>query len=214
MPSPPPRPPPPFAPDLELAAGELHLRPIVEADAEEVFPFFSDPSFPRFMTWEAHQTIEETRRFLRDIETRRRAQQSMTWAATRQGAIVGCVGLIDLTFQLRALRVNRAELGYWTAPHAQGQGVAYRASAAVMRWAFETLGLHRITVGCVADNEASRKVIERLGFRFVARLEEDWWREERWWDVLRYHLRAEQWRADRAAAGETGDGAGDSGIRA
>lgn len=199
MPSPPPRPPPPFDPDLQLSAGELLLRPIVESDAEEVFPFFSDPAFPRFMTWAEHKELDETRKFLRDIETRRQAQQSMTWAVTKDGVIVGCIGLLDLTFQLRALRVNRAELGYWTAPHAQGQGVAYRASAAAMRWAFETLGLHRITVGCVADNLASRKVIERLGFRFVARLEEDCWREERWWDVLRYHLRAEEWRADQAA---------------
>jgi [ribosomal protein S5]-alanine N-acetyltransferase len=194
MPSPPPRPPPVFDPDLELPAGELHLRPIREADAEEVFPFFSDPAFPRFMTWEAHRTLDETREFLRHIETRRNVQQAMTWAVTRKGAIVGCVGLLDLSFKLRALQVNRCELGYWTAPHAQGQGVAFHASQVAMQWAFETLGLHRITVGCVADNEASRKVIERLGFRFVARLEEDCYREDRWWDVLRYALRAIEWR--------------------
>jgi [ribosomal protein S5]-alanine N-acetyltransferase len=194
MPSPPPRPPPVFDPDLELPAGDLHLRPIREGDAEEVFPFFSDPAFPRFMTWESHRSLDETREFLRNIETRRNAQQAMTWAVTRQGAIVGCVGLLDLTFRLRALQVNRCELGYWTAPHAQGQGIALRASQVAMTWAFETLGLHRITVGCVADNEPSRKVIERLGFRFVARLEEDCYREDRWWDVLRYALRAVEWR--------------------
>jgi RimJ/RimL family protein N-acetyltransferase len=199
MPSPPPRPPPAFDPELELPAADLHLRPMREGDAEEVFPFYSDPAFPRFMTWAAHRTLDETREFLRNIETRRQVQQSMTWAVTRQGAIVGCVGLLDISFQLRALQVNRAELGYWTAPHAQGQGIALRASQAAMTWAFETLGLHRITVGCVAENEPSRKVIERLGFRFVARLEEDCYREDRWWDVLRYALRAVEWRALRDA---------------
>jgi RimJ/RimL family protein N-acetyltransferase len=36
-------------------------------------------------------------------------------------------------------------------------------------------------------------VIEKLGFRPVGRLEDDVWRDGRWWSVLRYELTASEW---------------------
>ena len=33
------------------------------------------------------------------------------------------------------------------------------AADAVMRYAFHTIGLHKVTVGCISDNVASRRVI-------------------------------------------------------
>lgn len=179
----------------------MHLRPLVEADAEEIWPWVSDPGFTLHMSWAAHRTFDETREFLRAVEARRQARMALTWAVTRKGAIVGCIGLLDITFAIKALRVDRAEIGYWTAPPAQGQGVARTATRAVMKWAFEEVGLHRLTIGCVADNAASRKVIEQCGFHFVARLPEDCYREGRWWDVLRYQLRAVEWRQEQAGDG-------------
>lgn len=196
MPSPPPPTPyPEVDPDVQLAIEDLHLRQMVENDAEEIYPWVSDPAFPRLMSWAEHKSIAETREFLAFAMARQNARQSLTWAVTRQGRIVGCVGLLDITFAVRAMRVDRAELGYWTAPPAQGQKVARRASRAVMKWAFEELGLHRITVGCIVENEPSRRVIEDLGFRFLTRLPEDCHREGRWWDVLRYEMLASEWRA-------------------
>ena len=57
--------------------------------------------------------------------------------------------------------------------------------------AFETLGLHKVIVGCLADNDASRRVIEKLGFRFVGRFEDDVYRDGRWHAHLRYELLAD-----------------------
>ena len=55
---------------------------------------------------------------------------------------------------MRAWRVDRAELGYWLAPALWSQGLmteaAHRGGDAS---AFETLGLHKITVGCFAEND-------------------------------------------------------------
>ncbi len=208
---PPPMPAPELDPFVELSIGELLLRPIREADAEEIFPWTSDPAFSRFMSWSAHRTLDESREFLRAAEAQAAARKTLTWAVTRRGAIVGCVGLLDITFAAKAMRLDRGELGYWTAPPAQGQGVARQAARAVMTWAFEELGLHRITVGCVADNEPSRKVIEQLGFRFLCRTPEEVFRDGRWWDVLRYALRQVEWRADEAAAVAAGATSGATG---
>ena len=53
--------------------------------------------------------------------------------------------------------------------------------------------MYKITVGCVAENIASRRVIEKVNFRPVARLEDDVWRDGRWWTMLHYELTASEW---------------------
>ena len=50
-----------------------------------------------------------------------------------------------------------------------------------------------VTVGCFAENDASRRVIEKLGFRYVGRAEDDVWRDGQWRSHLRYELTAPEW---------------------
>jgi len=119
--------------------------------------------------------------------------EGITWAIEREGRVQGVIGLDGITWQLRAWRVDRAELGYWLAPALWRQGLMTEAAHAVVRWGFETLGLHKIKVGCVSENGASRRVIEKVGFRYVGRLEDDVWRDNRWWSHLRFELTAGEW---------------------
>ena len=58
-----------------------------------------------------------------------------------------------------------ATLGYWMgAPHA-GKGHMTRAVAAVVRFGFATLRLHRIEAACIPDNAPSIALLRRNGFR-------------------------------------------------
>ena len=58
-----------------------------------------------------------------------------------------------------------ATLGYWMgAPHA-GKGCMTRAVAAVTRFGFSTLRLHRIEAACIPDNAPSIALLTRNGFR-------------------------------------------------
>jgi ribosomal-protein-alanine N-acetyltransferase len=58
-----------------------------------------------------------------------------------------------------------ATLGYWMgAPHA-GKGRMTRAVAAVARFGFESLRLHRIEAACIPDNAPSIALLERNGFQ-------------------------------------------------
>lgn len=60
-----------------------------------------------------------------------------------------------------------AEVGYWTAAHARGRGVAHRALATVTAWAFDTFGpdgLRRLELLHQVDNVASCRVAERTGY--------------------------------------------------
>ncbi len=56
-------------------------------------------------------------------------------------------------------------VGYWIGrPHA-GKGLATAAVSVLRRYAFIDLKLHRLEAACVPHNHASRRVLEKSGFR-------------------------------------------------
>ena len=58
------------------------------------------------------------------------------------------------------------ELGYWIGKPFWGNGLIPEASEVLIRYAFETLGMNRIWCGHYEGNARSRRVMEKLGFRY------------------------------------------------
>jgi RimJ/RimL family protein N-acetyltransferase len=81
----------------------------------------------------------------------------------------------------------RAEVGYWLAREARGQGHATRAVRLITAWGFRSLGLERIDLLAATDNPASQRVAERCGFTREA--------------VLRSYLLGRDGRQDMVAFG-------------
>jgi ribosomal-protein-alanine N-acetyltransferase len=179
--------------DLVLTTARLRLRAFEEADADDLWPCVSDPALTKMMSWNAHTERGQTLDFIRRVTAGPTTGTGVAWAIELGGRAAGCISLEGIQFELRAWRLDRAELGYWIAPPLWGRGLMTEAAQAVVRCGFELIGLHKITVGCIAENTGSRRVIEKLGFRPVGRLEDDVWRDGRWWSVLRYELTASEW---------------------
>ena len=59
-----------------------------------------------------------------------------------------------------------AMLGYWLDEACWGRGLMTEAARAVVGYGFSQLGLEMVTATCYPHNERSRRVLERLGFRF------------------------------------------------
>jgi [ribosomal protein S5]-alanine N-acetyltransferase len=75
-------------------------------------------------------------------------------------AHVGCAGLRPVSGSEDVL-----ELGFHLRPEYWGQGFATEASRAVIRYAFATALARALVAGHHPQNEASRRVLQRLGFR-------------------------------------------------
>jgi ribosomal-protein-alanine N-acetyltransferase len=58
-----------------------------------------------------------------------------------------------------------ATLGYWMGEPYAGQGYMSRAVRAAIAYGFEKQGLHRIEAACLPNNEPSKRLLERVGFR-------------------------------------------------
>lgn len=73
------------------------------------------------------------------------------------------VGRVNLTAIVRGA-FQSCSLGYWVSAHANGGGLATAAVDAIVRDAFDDLGLHRVEAGTLRHNAASQRVLERNGF--------------------------------------------------
>lgn len=74
------------------------------------------------------------------------------------GPLLGVVGLAPVVD-------GAGMLGYWLGPPHWGRGYATEAAAAVVAFGFATLRLPRIDSGYFEGNDASGRVLAKLGFR-------------------------------------------------
>jgi ribosomal-protein-alanine N-acetyltransferase len=58
-----------------------------------------------------------------------------------------------------------ATLGYWMGEPYAGRGYMTRAVRAACAYAFEKQGMHRIEAACLPNNEPSKRLLERVGFK-------------------------------------------------
>jgi ribosomal-protein-alanine N-acetyltransferase len=56
-------------------------------------------------------------------------------------------------------------LGYWMGQRHAGRGHMTEAVRGALRFAFADLALHRVEAACLPNNEASRRLLERVGFQ-------------------------------------------------
>ena len=96
--------------------------------------------------------------------------------------LLGSISLMRFSWQHA-----RAEVGYWLAATARGQGHATRAVRLLTAWGFRSLGLRRIDLMAATGNPASQRVAERCGFTREA--------------VLRSYLLGKEGRQDMVAFG-------------
>jgi RimJ/RimL family protein N-acetyltransferase len=78
------------------------------------------------------------------------------------GRLLGGVGVHDVLLYGK----REAELGYWVRQSARGVGVAATAIRAMAAFAFNELGLVRISMRIRLDNRSSRRAAERAGASF------------------------------------------------
>jgi len=113
-------------------------------------------------------TVEDARAFME--------AQHAAWAVGTGLVTAVCLRETDEPIGSIGLEMNRpmdrAELGYWIAVPVWGNGYATEASGAMLGYGFAHLGLHRIYAGHFAGNDASGRVLTKVGMKFEGTLRE------------------------------------------
>jgi RimJ/RimL family protein N-acetyltransferase len=143
-----------------LETKRLILRPWREADAESLFRYASDPDIGPPTGWPPHESVENSREIIKNV-----LSAPETYAVClKDGEAIGSVSLklkgsTDMTD-----REDECELGYWIGKPFWGQGLIPEAARALLRHAFENLGMRAVWCGYYEGNEKSKRVQEKLGF--------------------------------------------------
>lgn len=148
----------------------LVLRPYVEADAVDLFPHASNPNSTKYTLWEHHKSIDDTLMFVRDYASGRYAEGvpeplAICLKSDVNRKSIGSCGCFWASHPNRTL-----ELGYWLAEPYWGRGIVAEAAAALVGYSFETLAPKRIQARVIGENEASKRVLIKLGFQFEGTL--------------------------------------------
>jgi RimJ/RimL family protein N-acetyltransferase len=104
------------------------------------------------------------------------------------GELVGHVSLI-----VTAPEHRQGEIGFIVHPDRHGHGDATEAARALLAIAFEDYELHRVCGRLEPRNEASARVLEKLGMRREGLLVENEWVKGEWQSELIYALLAREW---------------------
>lgn len=87
-----------------------------------------------------------------------------------------------------------ATLGYWLDEREQGKGYMIEALRLVIGYGFSHLQLHRFNAGCLAGNERSARLLERLGFAEEGFAKKFVQIDGRWQDHRLFGLPCEDWQ--------------------
>jgi RimJ/RimL family protein N-acetyltransferase len=93
----------------------------------------------------------------------------------------------------RFLRDRRAELGYWLGADAWGRGYATEAAGAILDFGFRDLGLERIYAQVLEGNDASCRVLEKLGMINEGTRRRHVRKGRKLWDVDMFGLLRDEW---------------------
>ncbi|MGW2822789.1 GNAT family N-acetyltransferase [Streptomyces sp. NPDC001443] len=157
----------------DATAPALLLRPWTAADAPALVETYRDAALRRWTTG-AVDDEEGAASWVREQGRGRVTGERLAFAVVErrpdgtEGAPAGHVVL-----KRPVAGAPGAEVGYWTAASARGRGLAPRALAVLVDWAFAAFaedGLTRLELLHQQDNTASCRVAEKAGFAFTALL--------------------------------------------
>jgi len=115
------------------------------------------PGSPAEVPTSAATFVTMTRRLRREA----RQGRGLPFAVLYDGTFVG---QLNVSTVVRG-SLHSASLGYWIDQRVAGRGIMPTAVALASDHCFWTVGLHRIEVNIRPENAASRRVVEKLGFR-------------------------------------------------
>ena len=180
-----------------LTGKRVLLRPL-EADDFEAWSNVRLRSADWLVPWEARPLAGypdpaiDQRSYLARCSARDRERQLETG--------YGCGIFIDNAFvgEININKIQRgpfqnAYVGYWIDKSMAGNGYMPEACALILRFAFETLELHRVQISIIPRNQPSRRVVEKLGLREEGIAQRYLEINGVWEDHVRYAMTSEEW---------------------
>ncbi|GAA3395041.1 GNAT family protein [Streptomyces roseoviridis] len=145
---------------ITLTTDRLRLRPFTAADVDAVDAACQDPDIQRWTQVPSPYTRADAELFVTRLVPdgwREDKEYSFAVEPLEGGPLLAAAGL-------HARGEGVREVGFWGTKEHRGHGYMTEAVEALARWAFTSLGVHRLLWRAEVGNAPSRAVAERAGF--------------------------------------------------
>jgi ribosomal-protein-alanine N-acetyltransferase len=180
-------------PELPVLETErIVLRKMTLNDAEDMFAYASDPEAAKYVTWDSHRTVEDSRAFLRSTLDCYAQHVPANWGLVLKatGHLVGTCGFMSWFSDH-----GRAEIGFALGREYWGQGLMTEAVRHVICWGFSECNLNRIEGECKLENFGSARVMVKCGMTFEGVLRQFVFAKGQYHDVRLYAILRQEWLA-------------------
>lgn len=146
-----------------LKTERISLRAMHPIDAEDMFDYARREDVTKYLLWSPHLSIGYTKDYLRYIQNRYTLGDFFDWAIIERDSrrMIGTCGFTKIDTEN-----NTAEIGYVLNPSFWDKGYATEAVKRILEFGFDELSLHRIEARFMQGNEASLRVMQKVGMTF------------------------------------------------
>lgn len=109
-----------------------------------------------------------------------------------EGQLCGAIG-----YHYWDMRHKKTEIGYWLAKSHTGKGIMTRCVEALIDYAVDVVGIHRIEIPCATGNTRSCAIPKRLGFRHEGVIRKAEWLYDHYVDFNLFAMLAPDWHERR-----------------
>jgi RimJ/RimL family protein N-acetyltransferase len=152
---------------VELRDGVVALRPVDERDVDQIWAACADEGIQRYIPLPLPYTRDEAVAYVeRSMAHWATDGRKAPFTITPPGEPDHLLGVISIT-----LAGSTGNAGYWIAPGERHHGIARRALALVVDWAFAEREVGIVLLEIHASNQASKDVALATGFNHVGKIE-------------------------------------------
>jgi RimJ/RimL family protein N-acetyltransferase len=146
-----------------LETERLLIRHLTQADAEFIVELLNEPAFIRNIADRGVRTVADAQAYIQNGPVASYEKNGFGLFAVElkeTGLPIGMCGLI------RRDILPDVDIGYALLERYWNKGYAHEAAAAVLAYGYNVIGLKRIVAITALDNDASAKVLEKIGLQF------------------------------------------------
>ena len=146
----------------------IRLRWLKDKDAVKMYEWMSDPEYKKYFKFtSSKQSIDNARSFIKNSITMQKEYKkdnsrrvSLHWAVVDDNDdYLGTISLKNID------RVtNDSEYAISLSSDSYGKGIATMATNKLLAYAFESIGVQKIYLNVLADNERAIRFYEKIGF--------------------------------------------------
>jgi len=178
---------------LPIETERLLLRTFAPSDLEALHDILSRDDVTRYLYWgpQSEEEVQDRLTQMMNFRSLDGPGDTLRLAVLLKanGRVIG-----DVVLHWRDDPHLQGYVGFVVHPSHQGKGYATEATRPLLRLAFEDIGLHRVTGHLDPRNEASARVLEKLGMRREAHFVENEFIKDEWQSEYVYAVLDREWR--------------------